>query len=76
MTETDDKVSKALARFDRVMAVVDEKQGPIASQARAERQRTIRRYGRATRNAALALIGHLPGARARIARTVAELDLR
>jgi 2-polyprenyl-6-methoxyphenol hydroxylase-like FAD-dependent oxidoreductase len=31
---------------------------------------------RLARNAALALIGHLPGARARIARTVAELDLR
>lgn len=56
MTETDDKVSKALARFDRVMAVVDERQGPVATQARAERQRTIRRYGRATRNAALALL--------------------
>lgn len=56
MSETDDKVSKALARFDRVMAVVDEKQGPVATQARQERQRTIRRYGKATRNAALALL--------------------
>nr|WP_314446429.1 hypothetical protein [uncultured Sphingomonas sp.] len=56
MSETDEKVSKALARFDRVMAVVDERQGPLATQAREERQRTIRRYGRATRNAALALL--------------------
>lgn len=56
MTDTDQKVSKALARFDRVMAVVDEKEGPVAVQARRERQRTMRRYGRATRNAALAVL--------------------
>jgi hypothetical protein len=56
MSETDDKVTRALARFDRVMAVVDEKQGPVATQARRERQRTIRRYGRAARNAVLALL--------------------
>lgn len=56
MSETNDKVSKALARFDRVMAVVDEREGPVATQARQERQRTIRRYGKATRNAALALL--------------------
>lgn len=53
MSETDQKVTKALARFDRVMAVVDEKEGPLAVQARRERQRTIRRYGRAVRNAAV-----------------------
>jgi hypothetical protein len=56
VTETDDKVTKALARFDRVMAVVDEREGPIATQARRERQRTIRRYGKAGRNAVLALL--------------------
>ncbi|GAA4005304.1 hypothetical protein [Sphingomonas humi] len=62
MTGTDDKVSKALARFDRVMAVVDEKQGPIATQARQERQRTIKRYGKAGRNSALALLAVSLGA--------------
>lgn len=56
MSETDDKVTKALARFDRVMAVVDEREGPVATQARRERQRTLKRYGRAGRNAALALL--------------------
>jgi hypothetical protein len=56
VSDTDDKVSKALARFDRVMAVVDEREGPVATQARRERQRTIRRYGKATRNAVLALL--------------------
>lgn len=56
MTETDEKVSKALARFDRVMTVIDEKQGPVAVQARAERQRHIRRYAKATRNAVFALL--------------------
>jgi hypothetical protein len=56
VSETDEKVSRALARFDRVMAVVDEKQGPVATQARRERQRTIKRYGKAARNSALALL--------------------
>lgn len=56
MSETDQRVTKALARFDRVMAIVDEREGPVAAQARQERQRTIRRYGRATRNAALSLL--------------------
>jgi hypothetical protein len=56
VSETDDKVTKALARFDRVMAVVDEREGPIATQARRERQRKLRRYGRATRNAGLAVL--------------------
>lgn len=56
MSETEDKVGKALARFDRVMAVIDEREGPVASQARRERQRKLRRYGRATRNAVLALL--------------------
>lgn len=56
MSEVDQKVTSALARFDRVMAVVDEREGPIATQARHERQRTIRRYGKATRNAVLALL--------------------
>lgn len=56
MTETEDKVGKALARFDRVMAVIDEREGPVASQARRERQRKLRRYGRAGRNAVLALL--------------------
>jgi hypothetical protein len=55
-------VSKALARFDRVMAVVDEKQGPVATQARVERQRTIKRYGKAGRNAALGLLAISIGA--------------
>lgn len=56
MSDTQDKVSQALARFDRVMAVVDEKEGPVATQARRERQMQLRRYGRATRNAALAVL--------------------
>lgn len=56
MTGADDKVGKALARFDRVMAVIDEREGPVAMQARRERQRSIRRYGRAARNAALAVL--------------------
>jgi hypothetical protein len=56
VTDTDDKVTKALARFDRVMAVVDEREGPVATQARRERQRKLLRYGRATRNAGLALL--------------------
>lgn len=56
MTETDEKVSKALARFDRVMTVIDEREGPVAMQARRERQRSLRRYGRATRNAVFALL--------------------
>ncbi len=62
MSETDDRVTKALARFDRVMAVVDEKQGPVATQARVERQRTIKRYGKAGRNAALGLLAISIGA--------------
>ncbi|WP_426267846.1 hypothetical protein [Sphingomonas sp. LHG3443-2] len=62
MSETDDRVTKALVRFDRVMAVVDEKQGPVAAQARAERQRTIKRYGKAGRNAALGLLAISLGA--------------
>jgi hypothetical protein len=56
VTGTDEKVSKALARFDRVMAVIDEREGPVAMQARRERQRSLRRYGRATRNAVLAIL--------------------
>jgi hypothetical protein len=56
VSETEDRVGKALARFDRVMAVIDEREGAIAMQARRERQRTIRRYGRAARNAVLALL--------------------
>ncbi|WP_300973999.1 hypothetical protein [Sphingomonas sp. LHG3406-1] len=56
MTETDAKVTKALARFERVMTVIDEREGPVAMQARRERQRKLRRYGRATRNAVLALL--------------------
>jgi hypothetical protein len=56
VSETDDKVRKALARFDRVMTVVDEREGPVATQARRERQRKLRRYGSAARNAALAVL--------------------
>lgn len=56
MSETEDKVGKALARFDRVMTLIDEREGPVAIQARRERQRKLRRYGKATRNAALAIL--------------------
>ena len=56
MSETDEKVGRALARFDRVMAVVDEKQGPVAVQARRERQRSVAQYGRAVGKAALAVL--------------------
>ncbi|WP_114228771.1 MULTISPECIES: hypothetical protein [Sphingomonas] len=56
MSELDDKVDRALARFDRVIAVVDEKRGPVASQARRERTRTLDRYGRALSKAAMAVL--------------------
>lgn len=56
MNELDTKVDRALARFDRVMAVVDEKRGPVASQARRERQRSLDRYGRALSKAALVVL--------------------
>ena len=56
MSGGEDKVGKALARFDRVMAVIDEREGPVATQARRERQRKVQRYGRAARNAVLALL--------------------
>lgn len=56
MSQTQDKVTQALARFDRVMAVVDEKEGPVATQARRERQRQLRRYGRAARHAGLTIL--------------------
>jgi len=56
VSETDEKVGRALARFDRVMAVVDEKQGPVAVQARRERQRSVAQYGRAVGKAALAVL--------------------
>jgi hypothetical protein len=56
VSDGEDKVGRALARFDRVMTVIDEREGPVATQARRERQRTVRRYGRAVRNAALALL--------------------
>ncbi|MCW3798644.1 hypothetical protein OMW55_12585 [Sphingomonas sp. BN140010] len=56
MSEVDDKVGRALARFDRVMAVVDEKQGPVATQARRQRQRSLATYGRALSKAALVVL--------------------
>lgn len=56
MTDVDDKVGRALARFDRVMAVVDEKRGPVAVQARRERQRSVAHYGRAVGKAAAAVL--------------------
>ena len=56
MSEVDDKVGRALARFDRVMAVVDEKGGPVATQARRERQRKMRQYSRALTRAALVVL--------------------
>lgn len=55
MSEGEDRVGKALARFDRVMAVIDEREGAVATQARRERQRTARRFGRAFRNALIAI---------------------
>ena len=56
MRDTGAKVDRALARFDRVMAVVDEKRGPVASQARRERSRTLNRYGRALSRSAIAVL--------------------
>lgn len=56
MTEIDDKVGRALARFDRVMAVVDEQHGPVAVQAKRERQRLMRHYGRALTRATMAIL--------------------
>lgn len=56
MSELDAKVDRALARFDRVIAVVDEKRGPVASQARRERTRKLDRYGRALSKAALVVL--------------------
>ena len=56
MSEVEDKVGRALVRFDRVMAVVDEKQGPVATQARRERQRLLRQYTRAFTRATMAVL--------------------
>ena len=56
MSDVDAKVDRALARFDRVMAVVDEKRGPVASQARRERKRKLDHYGRALSRAAMAVL--------------------
>ena len=56
MPGTDQKVERAMARFERVMTVIDEKQGPLASAARRERQRTLQRYGRALSRAALVVL--------------------
>jgi len=56
MSDVSAKVDRALARFDRVVAVVDEKRGPVANQARRERKRTLDRYGRALTHAALAVL--------------------
>lgn len=57
MSETDDKVGKALARFERVMTVIDEREGPVASQARRDRQRKLERTGRAlTKATAIVLV--------------------
>lgn len=56
MSDVSAKVDRALARFDRVVAVVDEKRGPVASQARRERRRNLDRYGRAVTHAALAVL--------------------
>lgn len=56
MTETQDKVGKALARFDRVMERIDEREGPVASQARRERQRKMQGYGRWLTRATLAFL--------------------
>jgi hypothetical protein len=56
VSDVDAKVDRALARFDRVMAVVDEKRGPVASQARRERKRKLDRYGRALSRAMLVVL--------------------
>ncbi len=56
MSETQDKVGKALARFDRVMERIDEREGPVASQARRERQRKMEGYGRLLTRATLAFL--------------------
>lgn len=39
MTDTNDKVERALARVDRVMRSLDERDGPVRAAARRERQR-------------------------------------
>jgi hypothetical protein len=50
MTEVNDKVERALARFDRVTRSLDERGGPVREAARRERQRLNddlkRRFGR------------------------------
>lgn len=56
MSDVSAKVDRALARFDRVVAVVDEKRGPVVSQARRERKRTVDRFGHALTHAALAVL--------------------
>jgi hypothetical protein len=56
MSDLTRKVERSLARFDRVMTVIDEKEGPVASQARRERRQSLQRYSRAARNSALAVL--------------------
>ncbi|GAA4012540.1 hypothetical protein GCM10022280_08060 [Sphingomonas swuensis] len=56
MSESEDKVGRALARFERVMTVIDEKEGPLALQAGRERRLKLERTGRALSKAAMIVL--------------------
>lgn len=50
------RVNRTLEIVERVNRRLDEKQGPVASAARRERQRSIERYGRAITRAGIAVL--------------------
>ena len=56
MTEANDRIERTLARFDRVMTIIDEKQGPVASAARRDRARKMAGYSRWLVRASLAFV--------------------
>lgn len=55
MTETTEKVERAIARFDRVTRQLDERDGPTRDAARRERQRLNAGLGRSAARVAIAV---------------------
>ena len=55
-SDTSARVNRTLEIVERVNRTLDEKQGSLAVQARRERQRSLKRYGRAFSRAALAVL--------------------
>ncbi len=53
---TTNRVDQALARFERIATRIDEREGPTATAARRERDRTLGRYGRAGTYATVAAL--------------------